>query len=159
MNSNGTIQINKNVEVPFLHSDKKIILLYFGYVGCQDVCSPFLMKLSKLYDSKEFDGVIEDVEIIFVNLTPEVEAFQPDLFAKFFNTHFKGIYLTKREVLNIDRNFALFFSRDLNEKSELNHTDYLYLIKNSNNTFILKNIYSTHPLEEKKLINDIILFK
>jgi protein SCO1/2 len=157
--NSGTIQINKKVEAPFLHSEKKIILLYFGYVGCEDICSPFLMKLSKLYDSKEFEKIRKDVEVIFVNLTPEVQTFQPELFAKFFNINFKGVYLTKREILNIDRNFALFFSQDLNEKTELNHTDYLYLIQNSNTTFFLKNIYSTHPLEEKKLINDIISSK
>ena len=158
-NNNGTIEINKVIKADFIQSDKKIILLFFGYVGCKDVCTPFLIELSKLYESQDFDIIRKDVKIIFVNLTPEIEEFQADLFAKYFNDNFDGIYLSKKEILNLDRNFALFFSQDLSDKAALNRTDYLYLITNINNTPYLKNIYSTHPLTEKKLIDDIITLK
>lgn len=155
----GVIEIEKVVEAPYLHSDKKIILLFFGYVGCKDICTPFLTELSKLYDSKEFDSVREDVDVVFINLTPEIESLEADLFAKFFNEKFRGIYLSKKEILKIDRSFSLFFSQGISEKTELNHTDYLYLIQNSTMQLYLKNIYAPHPLEEKKLIDDIILLR
>lgn len=114
------------------------------------------MKLSKLYDSKEFDPIRENIDVLFINLRPEVEEFQVDLFANYFNNKFRGIYLSKKEIFNIDRKFALFFSQDLSEKTELNHTDYLYLISNENKTLNLQNIYSTHPLLNRQLVNDII---
>ena len=158
-NTKGTIEVNKVVKSDFIKSDKKIILLFFGYVGCTDVCTPILNKLNNLYKSKKFQDIKEDVEILFVNLTPEVQQFQPNLFAKYFNKDFKGIYLSKKETLNIDRNFGVFFSRDLSEETELNHTDYIYLIDNYSNSKILKNIYTTHPLNKIKLINDIMLLK
>ena len=155
----GTIVVNKVIDAKFIQSDKKIILLFFGYVGCRDVCTPLLQKLSKVYESKDFELIKDDVEIVFVNLTPQIEEFQPDLFAKFFNKKFRGVYLSRKDILNIDRNFSLFFSQNLSEKTELNHTDYLYLITNTNNNLILKNLYFTHPLQKQKLKNDIISLK
>lgn len=151
--------IEKEVKADFIKSDKKFVLLFFGYFGCRDVCTPILEEMSKLYESKEFEDVKESVDFVFVNLTPEVEAFQPDLFAKYFNNDFKGIYLSKSELFKIDRNFELYFSRSLNDDTELNHTDNIYLIQNSKENKVLKTIYSTHPLKRKKLIDDIIELK
>ena len=155
----GCIEINKEVNADFINSDKKIIIMFFGYVGCSDVCTPILQDLDDLYQSQEFKKIKKDVEILFVNLTPEVQQFQPDLFAKYFNDNFNGIYLSRKETLNIDRNFGLFFSRDLSEETELNHTDYIYLIDNYSKSKVLKNMYTAHPLNRIKIINDIILLK
>lgn len=155
-NSNGAIVINKEVSIDFIQSDKKNILLYFGYVGCADVCTPFLQKLSDLYESDEFKVLKDDTDIFFLNLTPSIEPEQADQFAKYFHKSFKGIYLSRREVLSLDRSFELFFSDDLQESTELNHTDYLYLIRNNSEAKVLQSIYFTHPLSEKKLINDMI---
>ena len=153
------MEINEEIKADFIKSDKKIILLFFGYVGCSDVCTPILYELNNLYNSKEFKDIKKDVEILFVNLTPEVELFQPDLFAKYFNDDFNGIYLSKKETLNIDRNFGVFFSKDLTEETELNHTDHIYLIDNSLERKMLKTIYTSHPLNKIKIINDIMILK
>lgn len=155
----GSIEINKEIKADFIKSDKKSVLVFFGYVGCIDVCTPILNDMNNLYQSKEFKNIKDDVEILFVNLTPEVEISQPDIFAKYFNQNFNGIYLSRKEILNIDRDLGVFFSRDLNEKTELNHTDHIYLIENSLKSKILKNIYTTHPLNKLKIINDIMILK
>ena len=155
-NSQGAIEVNKSLEASFIKSDKKFVLVFFGYVGCKDVCTPLLQELNSFYESKEFETLKEYVEIMFVNLTPEIEKFQPDLFAKFFNKDFKGIYLSKKETLNIERVFGVYFSKNLSDKTQLNHTDNIYLIENNRDNKILKTIYLTHPLKTKKLINDII---
>lgn len=151
--------IEKEVKADFIKSDKKFVLLFFGYFGCRDVCTPILEEMSKMYESKEFEELKESVDFVFVNLTPEVEAFEPDLFAKYFNNDFKGVYLSKSELFSMDRNFELYFARSLSDNSELDHTDNLYLIENNSKTKVLKSIYSTHPIKRKKLIDDIILLK
>jgi protein SCO1 len=156
-NTEGAIKIDKEVKADFIYSDKKIILLFFGYFGCKDVCTPLLYKLSDLYESQEFTTIKDEVDIFFINLTPEAEQDQPDLFAKFFNKNFKGVYLSKKDIFNLDRTFGVFFSRDLSDKTELNHTDFVYLIENNLNSKILKSMYSIHPLKTAKLIDDMIL--
>ncbi|EDZ62652.1 periplasmic Cu-chaperone (thioredoxin-fold) [Sulfurimonas gotlandica GD1] len=154
-NTKGKIEINKELEASYVKSDRKFILLFFGYVGCVDVCTPLLEKLNTMHESKEFEAVKEDVEVMFVNLTPEVEKHQPDNFAKVFNKDFKGVYLSRKETLSIDRTFGLFFSRSLSDKTELDHTDFLYLIENASNRQVLKNIYSVHPFNKEKITEDI----
>ena len=154
--SEGVIHIDKEIQIDFVKSDKKNILLYFGYVGCTDVCTPFLEKLSDLYESKNFQTLQEKTDVFFINLTPGIEPSQADMFAKVFNQNFKGVYLSKKELYSIDRNFGLFFSDNLNESTEINHTDYLYFIENNTNSHILRSIYFTHPLRSEKLIDDMI---
>lgn len=154
--SEGVIYIDKEIQVNFIKSDKKNILLYFGYVGCANVCTPFLDKLSNFYESKKFQTLKKDTDIFFINLRPNIEPSQADMFAKNFNKNFKGIYLSKKELFAIDRNFNLFFSDNLNESTEINHTDYLYLINNTSDSKVLKSIYFTHPLRDGKLIDDMI---
>jgi protein SCO1/2 len=154
-NKQGFIDVQKEVKVDFIKSDKKFVILFFGYVGCTDVCEPLLKRLDSIYNSKEFEDIKEDVDFVFVNLTHEVEHYQPKLFANFFNDNFKGIYLSKKEIFNIDREFGLFFSRDLSDESQMNHTDYLYLIDNRTKTKVLKKMYNTHPLNKDVIISDI----
>jgi len=152
----GSFYLNKEIQADFLHSNKPNLLVYFGYVGCNNICTPFLHKLNLLYESAEFQALQKDTDVFFVNLTSNIEPSQADGFAKNFNKNFKGIYLSKKEVQNLDRNYKLFFSDDLIDKNKMNHTDYLYLIRNHNDSKILKNIYFTHPLRTQKLIHDII---
>ncbi|MBU1658943.1 SCO family protein [bacterium] len=152
----GVMKVNKKIQADYIDSDKKVLLLFFGYFGCKEVCTPVLHELSNLYESEEFKDIKSSVDIFFINLTPEVEEHQPNLFAKYFNKDFKGIYLSRKNVLNIDRNFDVFFASSLNDQAELNHTDHIYLLQNNLDSKILKYIYSTHPLKTKKLIHDII---
>ncbi|MBU0721723.1 SCO family protein [bacterium] len=157
--SGGVIEIDKEIRADFIKSDKQILLIYFGYVGCADVCTPALQKISTLYNSDELKELKKDVDVLFINLTPDTESFGPALFAKFFHEDFKGVYLSNKEILSLDRTFGVFFSKDLNDKTELNHTDYLYLIENRFHSIILKKIYFTHPLSAQKLIRDIMDLK
>jgi hypothetical protein len=59
--------------------------------------------------------------------------------------------------MNIERDFLLFHSRRLDNVAELNHSDNLYLLSQEHSgTLTLHSIYSTHPLNKKELIDDII---
>lgn len=154
--SEGVIYVKEDITLDFLHSDKKNILIYFGYVGCANICTPFLQKLNHLYESDAFAPLKKDTDVFFVNLTPNIEPEQADMFAKIFNEKFQGIYLSKKELFNIDRNFGLFFSDNLRDIGEVNHTDYLYFVQNKFDTKHLHSIYFTHPLRIQKLIDDMI---
>ena len=152
----GFFYINTKIQADFIHSDKPNLLIYFGYVGCNDICTPFLHKLSQFYESQEFQILRKETDVFFINLTPNIEPSQADSFVKSFHKEFKGIYLSRKEIQNLDRNYKLFFSDDLINQDEMNHTDYLYFITNNKDSKILKSIYFTHPLRTQKLIHDMI---
>jgi len=153
----GKIVVNRPVEAPYLrHSDKDFYLVFFGYVGCTKICTPMLQKLSAMYDSDEFSTLKPSVGFLFVNLMPEVQPDQPQEFARLFQPTFEGVYLDQKQLMNIDRDFAVFFSKSLKDAGELNHSDYVYLIQQHRNGVVeLKTIYMTHPLNEGMMIEDI----
>ena len=154
--TDGSISVSKEVRADYIKSDKKIVLLFFGYVGCKYVCTPDLEAIATLYESQEFKEIKDKVDVIFVNLKPEVGKDEPDLFAKSFDSDFKGVYLSKAEIQNIDRGFGISFSDDLEDKTQLNHSDNLYLIQNSAKGKLLRKIYFLHPLNSISLTKELI---
>lgn len=152
----GKIYINKQIEVPYLHaSEKKLALVFFGYYGCADICTPFLEKMSKIYESDAFSPYKKDIDIYFINLNPSVKKNNPDEFAKYFNSNFKGVYLAHNEIMKIDRSFGLYHAKSLKNKYDMKHTDSLYLLKKDNMDFTLKYIYLNKLLNSNTLIQDI----
>ena len=155
--SSGKIEVNQKINAPYLKgSDTDLILVFFGYVGCVKVCTPILHQLDDFYDSKPFESHKSDVGFNFINLMPEVEPHQPDIFAKSFNPNFSGVYLSQQELMHIDRELGLFFSKNLTSPSEIDHSDNLYLVKREKNgTLTLRAIYTMHPFNRELLIEDI----
>jgi len=153
----GRIIVEQRIDMPYLQdANKEWMLIFFGYVGCTDVCTPLLHHLSDFYDSPSFKPLKKRVGVCFINLMPNVQKDQPDAFAKAFNGKFEGVYLTQKELMSIDRELSVFFSRSLRDKTTMNHSDYLYLVqRRKEGSLILKNIYSTHPLNQKMIIEDI----
>ena len=156
--TSGKIVINQHIDASYLQkSDKDFILVFFGYVGCVNVCTPVLHDLNTFYESKGFAPLKPFVAFSFINLIPELESNQPEMFAKSFNPEFKGIYLSQKELMTVDRDFALFFSKSLRDVGEIDHSDHLYLIeRQKNGSLILKNIYTMHPLNKDIIIKDIL---
>lgn len=153
---NSKIVINKEVDVTFLKNiDKENIVLFFSYVGCTEVCTPILEELNTIFSSNEAN-LKDSTAVVFVNLTSEISHEQPQIFASFFNENFIGLHLNKKDLYTVDRKFSLFYSAGINDKNELSHSDFIYLLKKqSADKTILKNIYMTHPLNSKELIKDI----
>jgi protein SCO1/2 len=155
--SGGKIEIDQEINAPYLNPlKKKYTLVFFGYVGCTRVCTPILHQLAELYDSNAFQPLKPYVGVSFVNLMPELSPDQPQIFAHSFNPDFEGIFLTQKELMGVDRSFNLFFSKSLIEKGEIDHSDSIYLLyRGKDGKIILKRIYSTHPLDQVKIIEDI----
>lgn len=153
----GKIIVNKRIDAPYLDSmSKDLELVFFGYVGCTKVCTPILQKLDDFYDSPSFASLKPYVGVTFVNLMPELQPDQPQMFAQSFNPLFEGVYLTQRQLMEIDRDFSLFFSKSLSQAGEIDHSDYVYLVhREKNGDLKLLNIYMTHPLKTDMIIEDI----
>lgn len=151
------IVFDKTIKADYLNVGKKeYMLVFYGYVGCVKVCTPVLDDLKRFYSSDSFSKFIPSVDFIFVNLLPSIAPEQPDQFAKSFNRNFLGVYLTKKQLLGIDKELSLYFSKEPDGSFELDHSDYLYLIKREKDGKLsLINIYTTHPLNEQAVIDDL----
>ncbi|DAB30583.1 MAG TPA: photosynthetic protein synthase I [Sulfurimonas sp. UBA12504] len=146
------IVVEKEIDAKFLDAiEEKNIVLFFGYVGCSDICTPLLQELSTLYTQELQDSTT----VVFVNLLPAITSDQPQLFASSFHEKFKGLYLTQKELYDIDREFSLFYTPGLIDANELSHSDSIYLLTKSEGKRVLKSIYTTHPFNTNQLTQDI----
>lgn len=156
--SDGWLAVNKPIEAAYLDDTSKntLKLVYFGYVGCTKICTPILENVDSFYRSSKMDVYRDKIDVVFVNLTPDVSPEQAVQFAKSFNTSFHGIYLNKHDLMRLDRELAIFFSDSLTDETEINHSDFLYLVKRKpDGRYELLNIYPTHPLNEENIIKSL----
>lgn len=145
------------ISAPYLNvGTKEYLLVFYGYVGCAHVCTPVLENLAKFYQSKEFTLYEPKVDLVFVNLLPEVSQEQPDLFAKSFNGKFIGVHLSPKELQSLDKELSVYFAKQKGEAFELDHSDFVYLIKrNPDKSLSLVTIYMTHPFDGAFVVRDL----
>jgi len=125
------IELHQELNLPLLLNDEKDIkLVFFGYAGCADICTPRLQDINKFYSALNEDTK-QRVGVEFLDISIPQDITLPESFAKFFNKEFKGIHLNKNIIRDYTKAFSVYFSQGLMDKTEFDHTTNLYLIKKS----------------------------
>lgn len=138
------IEINRKIESELFSQYKnENILVFFGYVGCIDICTPRLEEVSIIYEKLKKLNI--DVRVLFINLTKQNDPELVDLFAKSFNKDFEGIYPEKLELNSLKKEFSIYSAQKLGSSYEVDHTAFLYLVKKIDSKHYLKRIYVKVP--------------
>ena len=118
---------------PFRLSDERgrVVLLFFGYTSCPDVCPTTLATWRQVHESLGKDA--ERVRFVFVTVDPErdtterlgmhVDAFQPD---------FVGLTGSQEELEAVYEVFDVFYEKDTSSQSALG-----YLVSHTATTFVI----------------------
>jgi len=147
------VSLHQAIELPLiLNTDKKIELIFFGYSGCTDICTPRLHTIAKWYDSFKYK---DKVQVKFLDISQPYDSFLPNLFARSFHKDFRGVYLTETNLRQYTKAFNVYFSKSLVNKYEFDHTANLYLLKRSKNLKELRYIYTAYPYDLKQINTDI----
>ncbi len=110
--------------------EKKVVLLFFGYTHCPDVCPAAMQVLQKAYEKLGEDK--EDVAVVFISVDPERDT--PKLvseYAKYFNKNFVGLTGDPKEIKNVAKHYMVFYEKvGGTGKNDylVNHTANVYLI-------------------------------
>jgi len=145
----------RDIFIPFLEHEKaKAVFIYFGYVGCTSICIPTLNAFTPMY--RRIQKHAPDTAFYFVNLNPTQPREWVEPFARSFDPLFHGIYATKTEVEQFERDFNLAVTSD---NEEMSHSSNLYLLIREHNHYVLKRIYVTHPYSEQQIIDDLEILK
>lgn len=147
-------KINKEIELDldFLkQEDSKIVLLYFGYVGCETICTPSMSEINEIYTQVNSPNIA----VYFVNLLDSQEKSMPDTFAKHFNKKFHGIYLDKLQLQELTNQMRIAYTKSITNEFDINHAGHLYLLVKNDNNYLQKHIYTTRPFNIKTIIKDI----
>jgi len=88
----------------------KIILLFFGYTQCPDICPTAMARFAQTMQKLGADA--ERVQVLFVSLDPERDT--PEILAKyvpFFHPSFLGLTGTAAETDAVAKEFRVFYAR------------------------------------------------
>jgi len=149
------VTLNKEVNLPLiLNDDKDIKLLFFGYSGCRDICTPRLYAIDEFYNTLDSE-IKKRVGVEFLDISVHHDKALPSRFAQFFNPDFKGIYLPQNILRDYTKEFDVFFAKSLMDETEYDHTANLYLLKRTTGKKELRYIYSAYPYDYKQISLDI----
>lgn len=153
--NSGRVELNKKVQSSvFSEYNNKFLFVFFGYVGCTDICTPRLEELSTIYNELKLNNI--DIDTSFINLIPLKDPELPQLFASIFHKDFDGFYLNNDKIQQIQNEFNIYCSESLTSKNDWDHTSFLFLLEHEIDGYYLKRIYTYVPFDKDKIVKDIL---
>lgn len=104
----------------------KIVLLYFGYTHCPDVCPTTLADLADVI--KRMDSGQEKVRVLFVSVDPNRDTLKVlGPYARSFGTQFDGLRGTDNEIADLARRYRVAYSVKTKPEYTVMHTSSVYV--------------------------------
>ena len=149
------IELKQDLELELvLDGSHDTELVFFGYSGCLDICTPRLEKLSSWYSALP-EKRRKKFTLRFMDISTPEDKNLPDSFAKAFHPDFKGVFLDNNILRVYTKAFNVYFSKALMDNTEMDHTAHLYLIKKGAHAKQLRFIYTAYPYDFKQIQSDI----
>ncbi len=132
----------------------KVVLLFFGYTHCPDVCPTALGVLAKTF-KKLSPEERNRVKVLFISVDPERDT--PEIaqkYASYFNPSFIGATGTLKELKEVAKGYMAFFGKSGEGKEDylVDHSGFIYLIDQEG---VLKLIYSSSKQKPDLIAEDI----
>lgn len=109
----------------------KVVVIFFGYTQCPDVCPMTLLRLTEALELLGHDG--DAVQPVFITIDPLRDT--PDVIADYianFDPRFIGLTGTRQQIANVERAFAVYAKAAdgaaTNANYLVDHTALTYLI-------------------------------
>ena len=118
-------------------ASQKLMLIYFGFTYCPDVCPTTLIKVSDIIDRlKEYS---KEINSIFITVDPERDT--PEILSDYvsaFHEDIIGLTGTKNEIDKVAEDWGVYYQKEILDGEEdytMNHLDIIFLA-NANGEFI-----------------------
>jgi protein SCO1 len=149
------IALEQTVELEhILSGDKPLELVFFGYSGCSDVCTPRLGALAAFYEGVDSETK-KHLRVRFIDISTPKDPTLPQRFAEYFHKDFVGISLKPHTLRDYTKPFELFFAPSLQDATEFDHTAHLYLLSKRGGKKAIRYIYTAYPYDFKQIQKDI----
>lgn len=136
----------------------KVVLIFFGYTSCPDVCPSTLSDMKRVVDI--LDQKADRIQIVFVTVDPERDNHEKlKSYLSLFNQKFLGLTGSINELEKVWGDYGVF--REVDNTSEtaagylVNHSSRLYLIDPNGRLFITY-AFGTSPEAIAKDVEHII---
>jgi protein SCO1/2 len=131
-----------------------VVLLFFGYTSCPDVCPTTLATWRKIHEA--LGDKAQRVRFVFVTVDPERDtAERLGLHVNAFNPDFIGLTGTPEELDPVYEAFDIYYEKDTSSGSALG-----YLVNHTATTFVLDpegrwRLRETYGTEAADIVHDI----
>ena len=121
---------HQNEPYSLIDSRGKVVLLFFGFTHCPDVCPNTLSTVQTVLSQLETKA--ERVQPLLISVDPKRD--KPEIlkeYLKYFGNNFIGLTGTTEEIDKVIKKFRGFYSYEGNVKSNdytVDHTSNLYII-------------------------------
>ena len=91
--------------------EDQVLVLYFGYTFCPDVCPTTLSGLKKAVD--QLGNAADDVQVIMVSVDPERDS--PEIlgeYLSYFDPRFLGMTGTQEEIASVATVYGVFYEAE-----------------------------------------------
>jgi protein SCO1/2 len=110
----------------------KVVLLYFGYTQCPDVCPTSLSILAQALNELNEDE-LNSVQAVFISVDPKRDTFERlHEYASYFHPNLIGVTGSEREIAEVAKRYGAQYEEVTLEGSSfgyaVNHTAETYLI-------------------------------
>lgn len=118
-------------------ASQKLMLIYFGFTYCPDVCPTTLIKVSDIIDRLKEDS--KEINSIFITVDPERDT--PEILSDYvsaFHQDIIGLTGTKSEIEKVTEDWGVYYQKEILDGEEdytMNHLDIIFLA-NANGEFI-----------------------
>ncbi|MDC0184553.1 SCO family protein [Rhodobiaceae bacterium] len=118
-------------------ASQKLMLIYFGFTYCPDVCPTTLIKVSDIIDRLKEDS--KEINSIFITVDPERDT--PEILSDYvsaFHEDIIGLTGTKSEIDKVAEDWGVYYQKEILDGVEdytMNHLDIIFLA-NANGEFI-----------------------
>jgi protein SCO1/2 len=127
----------------------KVVLLYFGYTACPEICPTALTSMGKAMAQLN-DNEKQQVQGVFVSVDPERDSLkQLKEYSQHFSQQIMGLTGTKTEVDDIARRYAINSTRQQKNKNgsyDIDHSSTILLIDKEGQ---LKDLLSSEKIVKK----------
>ena len=128
---------DQNNEIFDSSSSQKLMLIYFGFTYCPDVCPTTLIKMADIIDRLGEDT--KKINSIFITVDPERDT--TDIISDYvsaFHENIIGLTGTENEIDKVAEDWGVYYEKEALEGEEeytVNHLDIIFLA-NANGEFV-----------------------
>ncbi|MES9992613.1 MAG: SCO family protein [Candidatus Thiodiazotropha sp.] len=110
----------------------KVVLLYFGYTKCPDVCPTSLAVMAQALQELT-DAELKQVQGVFISVDPERDSYQVlDEYVSYFHPRLMGVTGTESEVAEVAKNYGVNYT-----KVNLEDSAFGYAVDHSSITYLI----------------------
>lgn len=130
----------------------KVVLIYFGYASCPDVCPTSMALLGTALKRLEAEEIAQ-VQGLFISVDPERDQGEKlTAYAQYFHPNFTGVTGTLAELKQVAQQYGSFFGKADESSSSLG-----YLVDHSSRTYVIgKDGQLAHLLPHDKTIPEVV---